>query len=277
MVRCNLHTHTTFCDGKNTPREMADAAIECGMDTLGFSGHSFTDFDDSFCLREPLKFAEAIKELKKEYEGRLHILLGAEADFYGEVPYECEYTIGAVHYVKAKGIYYPIDHTARQQNALYQDAYGGDVLSGVAAYYDTVAEMAAALKPSLVAHFDVITKFNQKEGFFDERGEEYLTLALNAVDAVLENCPVIEINTGGMFRGYRTDPYPALPILSRIKERGGDVILSSDSHCTQALNHAFDRGVELARQAGFDRLLTYTPRGIEYINIQGKGTEKGEI
>ena len=26
MLRANFHTHTTFCDGKNTPAEMAEAA-----------------------------------------------------------------------------------------------------------------------------------------------------------------------------------------------------------------------------------------------------------
>ena len=35
----NLHSHTTFCDGKNTPEEMVRAAIALGMDSLGFSGH----------------------------------------------------------------------------------------------------------------------------------------------------------------------------------------------------------------------------------------------
>ena len=28
----NLHTHTTFCDGKNTPEEMVQAAISLGME-----------------------------------------------------------------------------------------------------------------------------------------------------------------------------------------------------------------------------------------------------
>ena len=36
----NLHTHSTFCDGKNTPREMIEAAIALGFNSLGFSGHA---------------------------------------------------------------------------------------------------------------------------------------------------------------------------------------------------------------------------------------------
>ena len=33
MIKCDLHTHTVFCDGKNTPEEMVLSAIEKGLDT----------------------------------------------------------------------------------------------------------------------------------------------------------------------------------------------------------------------------------------------------
>jgi len=36
----NLHTHSTFCDGIDTPEEMIKVAIEKGFVSLGFSGHS---------------------------------------------------------------------------------------------------------------------------------------------------------------------------------------------------------------------------------------------
>jgi predicted metal-binding protein len=32
MIKSNFHTHTTFCDGKNTPREMVERALELGFD-----------------------------------------------------------------------------------------------------------------------------------------------------------------------------------------------------------------------------------------------------
>ena len=36
----NLHTHATFCDGKNTPEELIHEAIRMDMDSLGFSSHA---------------------------------------------------------------------------------------------------------------------------------------------------------------------------------------------------------------------------------------------
>ena len=35
-MRANYHTHTTWCDGRNTTREMAEAAVAKGFDVLGF-------------------------------------------------------------------------------------------------------------------------------------------------------------------------------------------------------------------------------------------------
>ena len=46
----NLHTHTHYCDGKYSPEEMVQAAIREGFVSLGFSGHSFTPCDVTYCM-----------------------------------------------------------------------------------------------------------------------------------------------------------------------------------------------------------------------------------
>ena len=52
MIRQNLHTHTVFDDGKNTPMEMAQAALEAGLSSLGFSGHSVLPWDNDWAMTE---------------------------------------------------------------------------------------------------------------------------------------------------------------------------------------------------------------------------------
>ena len=44
MYSC-VHTHSDFCDGKNTMEEMAEAAYRAGIRCFGFSGHSFVPLD----------------------------------------------------------------------------------------------------------------------------------------------------------------------------------------------------------------------------------------
>ena len=52
MKITNYHTHTTYCDGKDTPEEMVLAAIGYGMHALGFSTHSYTSRDLSYCIKK---------------------------------------------------------------------------------------------------------------------------------------------------------------------------------------------------------------------------------
>ena len=51
-TRQDLHTHTTYCDGKNTPREMIEAAMAKGLLRIGFSGHSPSPCpDEDYAMR----------------------------------------------------------------------------------------------------------------------------------------------------------------------------------------------------------------------------------
>ena len=50
MINRDFHIHTTFSDGKYSPEEMVEYAVSIGMTHMGFSDHSYTSFDDSYCL-----------------------------------------------------------------------------------------------------------------------------------------------------------------------------------------------------------------------------------
>ena len=49
-MKCNFHTHSCFCDGKDSPEELVKTAIQKGFFALGFSSHSYTEMDKSFAL-----------------------------------------------------------------------------------------------------------------------------------------------------------------------------------------------------------------------------------
>ncbi len=55
-----------------------------------------------------------------------------------------------------------------------------------------------------------VTKFNEGSRYFDPMDKRYRMAALSAMDALLETGRPFEINTGGMYRGLRTEPYPSL-------------------------------------------------------------------
>ena len=70
MKYSNIHTHTTFSDGKNTPEEMIERAKELGFVSLGFSDHSETVFDPHYCMASEKYslYRSKISELKEKEE-----------------------------------------------------------------------------------------------------------------------------------------------------------------------------------------------------------------
>ncbi|MDO4207467.1 MAG: PHP domain-containing protein, partial [Lachnospiraceae bacterium] len=61
MTKQDFHVHTTYSDGDNSPEEMILAAIDKGMTKIGISDHSYTWFDETYCIPK-----ERIAEYKKE-------------------------------------------------------------------------------------------------------------------------------------------------------------------------------------------------------------------
>ena len=119
----NFHTHTVFCDGKNTPEEMVLSAIEKGFTALGFSGHGLTSFDPGYCLRDTAGYRAEILRLKECYKDRITIYLGAEEDCLEPVDRsQYEYIIGSSHYVQVGEKIWSVDgkrETFQQLLALF--------------------------------------------------------------------------------------------------------------------------------------------------------------
>ena len=95
--KCNFHTHSQFCDGKNTAEEMVLSAIKKGFDVLGFSSHCmhplnpqfYKPFDHIWHIpSENIKaYTEEIRRLKEKYADKIKIYLGFEADYFASADY----------------------------------------------------------------------------------------------------------------------------------------------------------------------------------------------
>ncbi len=109
----NLHTHSTFCDEKNTPEETVQKAIESGFDSIGFSGHCFMPYaPDARVMSEErtLEYINEINRLKAEYRDRIKIFLGIEVDMYAQTSTKpFDHSIGTVHYLDINGEKIPLD------------------------------------------------------------------------------------------------------------------------------------------------------------------------
>lgn len=254
IIKGDLHNHTEFCDGLCTPQQMAEAAYARGFTDFGFSGHSHAEFDLPCSVRDVAGYLAAIRGLQKEWAGKMRIYCGVEQDFLAPVPdrSEYDYLIGGVHYFLAEdGTYYAIDGTEAENSACIRRVFGGSGDAFCKLFYRQVAENILKYRPDIVAHFDLVVKNNDGDRFFNEDGRHYRSCALEALEVALDNDMILELNTGGMFRGYRRTPYPAVFILREVLRRHGRIVLSSDAHQTEAIAFRFAESLELLREVGF--------------------------
>ena len=270
IPRGNVHTHTCYCDGAATPEDMARAAFERGCDTLGFSSHAFTPFDRDYCMSPEAtrEYVQEISRLKKAYAGKLDILLGTEYDLFSQAdrsPYD--YWIGSVHYLREQGEYLSVDSCEEEMQRAVREYFGGDYYRYAAAYFRLAATAAKNTGASIIGHFDLVAKFNEGNRFFDEEDPRYRKAALEALETAAQADVPFEINTGAMYSGRRSIPYPAPFLLKALQQLGGRVILTSDSHCPQSLCYGFETACALARGAGFQELQILNKNGFQSIKI----------
>ena len=243
MILKDFHIHTNYCDGKHSPRDIISAAISQGMNEIGILCHSYMDFDQSYCIKKDQieNFKTEISALKSEYKDKIKILCGVEQDYFSRESTEgFDYVIGAVHYVKKDGKYLDVDLSEEMFVNYVKTFYGGDFLAFCEDYFKLVGEIYEKTSPDIIAHFDLVTKFNQDSKWFDTNDSRYLDAAKKAIDKLIVYDKPFEINTGAISRGYRNDPYPEKNLIEYIKEKGGKLILSSDSHSKDTLLYKFN-------------------------------------
>ena len=265
--KSSVHCHSTMCDGKNTLQDMASAACAQGLTTLGFTGHSYTQRDREYCMSpsRTAQYKATIAKLKAEYKGKVDILCGIEWDILSEDKRTgYDYWIGSAHHLYGKntGKYYEIDFRPQDLWDCINDDFDADPLAAVEAYFAEV-EKVAALKPDILAHIDLIKKLNAKGEFFDEESPRYKAAALKALQAAKDNDCLLEVNTGGVYRGYRKDFYPGPWLLSEWQKMGGKVIITSDSHDIASLTYGFDEAAAAIKAAGFTSVEVLTGHGFE--------------
>ena len=260
----DLHMHTTYCDGKNAAEEMILAAIDKGLDIVGISGHSYTPHDTSYCMsREGSEsYIRELRELAAKYTDRIRVLTGIERDYYADISNESfDYVIGSLHYLFLDGNWTDVDDTPQKLKNFADSFFGGDMMCLAELYYETMESIVSTTDCDIIGHFDLITKFNERETLFDTLDPRYTDAWKKAVDRIFEETkiqrtgktkrhlnrletlglltagdkPVFEINTGAISRGYRTVPYPAQDQIEYVRSKGGILILSSDSHSADSI------------------------------------------
>ena len=225
--------------------EVLEAAVAAGFHTFGVSEHAprgewrfvyDSEKEKGFTVerlqRDFEAYAQAVHELSEQFAEKLVVLRGFEAEVVPAQGYReqmlgyhqrfgFDYMVGSVHYVDEISI---DSEPAEFERAL--EACGG-LESLAVRYYETVAEMANALKPDVVGHLDLIRKNAGPRASLDTL--KIRRAADHALEAVREQACILDLNTAGYRKGLGS-PYPAPWLLERANQMGIPFCFGDDSH-----------------------------------------------
>lgn len=269
MYTQNLHTHTTYCDGNDTPEEIVVAALEKGFDSIGFSGHSYMRYSKYLGdIDKTDEYKKEILELKEKYKERIKIYLGLEVDMYSAPNMTgYDYLIGSVHYFKFDKEYVGFDRNEKEVEKIINTYFNGNGIEYAKYYYKTLAKLPLYGNFDIIGHFDLITKHSNNITFFDETSKEYLNAALETAEVLAKKIPFFEVNTGAIARGYRKSPYPSIPIIKHFRDLGLGAVITSDCHKKQMLDCNFNEATEFLKTCGFKEKYILTDSGFTAVSL----------
>ena len=235
-VKQNLHIHTTYVDGKDTPEEIVLASIEREFDSIGFSEHSHiphSTYPNQLTAKKAMQYREEIKNLKSKYKDQIDIYCGLEYDFFSDANKDgFDYLIGSVHYLDYNGSILTFDRSLEKTVEYVNENFGGDGLAFAETYFETVARLPEKADFDIIGHFDLLSKNNDLGRFFDTSSEKYLSLGFEAIHKLKGKINLFEVNTGAVSRGYKSIPYPQIEFLKEFKRSGFGAIVTSDCHAS---------------------------------------------
>lgn len=251
LSKTNYHTHSNYCDGKATLREMVEFAVAHGFTALGFSGHCPLPFENTYSIIDYDGYCREVRALKEEFKDRIEISLGLEIDYVPGMLEDfaplidrggLEYTIGSVHLIPPQGVVpkdgddlWMIDGSRYET---YDEGlmrhYHGDIRRGVRAYFHQQNAMLERNRPTIVGHPDKIVMHN-RDRYFHEDEPWYEELALETLSLVHELGLVCEVNTRGIYKGRHPDYYPSRRLIRQMKQWRIPLIVSTDAHAPEDL------------------------------------------
>lgn len=262
----NYHTHTTFCDGKDTLQAFAESAAAKGFAALGFSTHAAAPGQESWTMqpgRYPEYFA-AVTRITEEYAGRLEIYSGMEIDYIPGIQgpsspdfpdLGLDYTIGGVHIIEVEAqdqpSYCTIDGSEEEFEVILRGRFGGDRKALVRHFFSLNRRMIEEHTFDIIAHFDLVKVRNRGNAYYSEDEQWYRDSVMEALEAAARAGVVLEINTGGLSRGKTDSFYPSVWILKEARRLGIPITINADAHTAAGIDAMFPEAADAARAAGY--------------------------
>ncbi|MDO8685296.1 MAG: histidinol-phosphatase [Clostridiales bacterium] len=222
------------------------------------------------------KYTDKNTDIDFYAETDIDIKIGLEIDYISGVTapsdkkwreLDLDYCIGSVHflglYSNDGSEYWTVDGPDEMLDKGIRENFGGDNRGMVELYYRLLAEMAQLGGFDFVGHFDLVKKNNANSKYFDENAGWYKKAATETLEVIAAKGLMLEVNTGGISRGYTKDFYPSVDLLKICKKLGIRIVLNSDAHMPEWITAFFPQALDAIREAGYRELYALGKNGWE--------------
>lgn len=206
-------------------------------------------------------YVREARRLQRAYAGRLHILVGFEAEFVrpacaarvqalARAP-PVDYVVGSVHHVHGRAI----DYDAAAYAAARAASCPPDDDGLAAAYYDAQRDMLLATRPRVVGHFDLIRLLAADAARDPAACTPVWERIRRNLRIAADQGALLECNTAALRKGL-AEPYPCRAIAKEWLAMGGRFTMSDDSHAIAHVATNYARGVAYLESLGVEHVWT---------------------
>lgn len=262
----DTHMHCYFSgDSDADPKEMVQAAMECGLDGICFTDHQDYDYRETpgqFDLDVP-SYREEILDLQKDY-APFPVLWGIEIGLQPHTleqnqaltqRYPFDFVIGSSHCVRNIDVYYPAFYEGRTEAAAYLE------------YFEAILQnINSGADFDVYGHLDYIVRYGPTKNL-QYSYRKYAEVIDEILRQLIAHGKGIELNTAGFKYGLG-HPNPTEEILSRYHELGGEILtLGSDGHKPEHVAYDFAKIPQLLKNAGFSYYTVFKKREPEFLPV----------
>lgn len=262
MITVDLHIHTKYSHGSDTPAQMYAAALDKGLTVLGFSEHSprpqgfdyLHEYRDQLTRHLP-DYAREVLALKAAPRagagGRAGCSLAwkwtgwkVRRNLRGlpAAAYDFDYLLGSVHFIRNWGF----DDGAGPWKAFSQE----ECEARYQAYFTAWEQMLSSGLFNIAAHPDLIKIFSVEQFHIWLAKPESLQQLRRCLTTLRNAGMAMEISSAGLRKACR-EIYPAPPIMALAAELRLPVSFASDAHSSDDVAYGFARLASYAKAFGF--------------------------
>lgn len=265
MTLRDYHIHSSFSfDSQAAMEDTVRMAIKRGLSEIAFTDHydpyaaapEAPDYDIN-------EFFKEIERVREKYAGQINIIAGIEAgqaQLYGEhiaqflTKYPFDFVIGSVHNVTGD-----ID-------LAFETYTLANVHFWLERYFLEAQKAARTGLYDVFGHLNYICRYINKQEI-PITIHDYEDLAILVLREIIAQGKGIEINVSTL-RDKNPMTLPSIELIKKYRSMGGEILtIGSDAHISAHVGVGIEKGLELAKRAGFKYITVFRNRKPEFCKI----------